>query len=76
MYCMLFTPYINNVTSKATKVLNFIKHNLYRCSRCTKSNAYLSLVQPSLEYASSVWDPYYKIHNLIIEKEKRRDAHW
>ena len=71
---MSFIPHINNVTCKATKVLNFIK--LYKCSQHTKSNAYLSLVRPSLQYASSIWDPYYKTHNLTIEKVQRRAARW
>ena len=57
-----FIPHINNATYKATKVLNFIKCNLYKCSQYTKSNEYLSLVQSSLEYASlsiAILDPYY-----------------
>ena len=73
---MSFIPHINNITCKATKVLNFIKRNLYKCSQYPKSNAYLSHVRPSLEYASSVWDPYYKTHNLTTEKVQRRAAHW
>ena len=40
----------------------------------TKSNAYFVL--PSLEYAGSVWDHYYKTHNLTIEKVQRRAARW
>ena len=71
---MSFIPHINNITCKATKVLNFIKRNLYKCSQYTKSNAYLSLVRPSLEYASSVWDPYYKTHNLTIEKSAKKSC--
>ena len=31
---------------------------------------------PSLEYAGSVWDHYYKTHNLTIEKVQRRAARW
>ena len=60
---MSFIPHINNVTCKATKVLNFIECNLYNdvpsyiVYSYTKSNAYL--VRPSLEYAGSVWDHYY-----------------
>ena len=74
---MSFIPHITNVTCKATKVLNFIKCNLYKCFQYTKSNAYLNLVRPSLEYVSSVWDPYnyYKTHNLTMEKVQRRAAH-
>ena len=38
--------------------------------------AYLSLVQPSLEYASSTWDPYLIKDIMAIEKIQRHAAHW
>ena len=46
------------------------------CSKEVKETAYLTLVRPCLEYASSVWDPYqlYLISN--IEKIQRRAARW
>ena len=55
---MSFTVHINNISSKASKVLNFIKRNLNECSQNVKSIAYCSLVRPILEYSSPVWDPY------------------
>ena len=73
---MLFIPHLNNITSKATRVLNFIKRNLSKCSQYTKSNAYFSLVRPSLEYASSIWDPYYNTHISTIKKIQRRAVRW
>ena len=73
---MSFIPHLNNITSKATRVLNFIKRNLSKCSQYTKSNAYFSLVRPSLEYASSIWDPYYNTHISTIEKIQRRAVRW
>ena len=74
-----FIPHINNAFYKATKVLNFIKCNLYKCSQYTKSNAYLSLVQSSLEYASlsiAILDPYYSYKTPLnyIEEVQRRAA--
>ena len=68
---MSFIPHINKMTSKATKTLNFIKRNLCNCSLQTKSKAYLSLVRPMLEYASSTWDPYYGNYIAFIEKVQR-----
>ena len=53
---MQWLPHINNLAVKASKVLNFIKHNLSKCSSETKASAYLSLVRPIMEYASCVWD--------------------
>ena len=73
---MSFIPHLNNITSKATRVLNFIKQNLSKCSQYTKSNTYFSLVRPSLEYASSIWDPYYNTHISTIEKIQRRAVRW
>ncbi|XP_072051514.1 uncharacterized protein [Amphiura filiformis] len=50
----------NKTTAKANRVLGFLKRNLWHCSREIKENAYKTLVRPTLEYASSVWDPYRK----------------
>mgnify|MGYP003444291098 FL=1 len=46
------------VTAKATRTLNLIRRNLYRCPQNIKSLAYTTLVRPLLEYASAAWDPY------------------
>ena len=56
--------------------LNFIKRNLHKCTSNTKSLAYTSLVRPTLEYASSVWDPFQNKNILAIEMIQRRAARW
>jgi len=73
---MSFSPHINSITSKATRMLNFVKRNLYRCSRDTKCMAYTSLVRPLLEYGSAVWDPYLQKDTWNIEMVQRRAARW
>ena len=73
---MSFTPHVDNVISKAMKMLNFIKRNLHKCSGDTKCLAYTSLVRPALEYASSVWDPHLNKNILAIEMVQRRAARW
>ena len=55
---MSFSPHVNNIVVKASRMLNFIRRNLSKCSEEMKSTAYLSLVCPTLEYSSSVCDPY------------------
>jgi len=65
---MSFTPHINHIVSKASKILNFLKCNLYKYPTSTKATAYISLVQPILEYASSVWDPYQYNKFYIIDR--------
>ena len=59
--------HIDIVCKKASKLLNFIRRNLSRCSITVKSSAYLTLVRPMMEYAASVWDPHqqYLIDNII-----------
>ncbi len=60
--------HINNCTKKATRSLNFLCHNISRCSTATKETAYKAIVHPHLEYASTAWDPYVK--KLINQLEQ------
>ena len=71
---MSFSPHIQKIAAKATRVLNFIKCNLYNCSKEIKSKAYLTLVRPILEYASPVWDPHLIKDCDQIEKVQRTAA--
>ena len=43
--------HINNVCARATRTLNFIGRNIYRCPPDSKSLAFTFLVRPHLEYA-------------------------
>ena len=61
---------------KVTKMLNFIKHHLSKCSADTKATAYLLMVQPVIEYACVVWDPHYQTQVSVLEKVQRRAARW
>ena len=65
---MQWSPRINNLAVKASKVLNFIKRNLSDCSSKTKASACLSLVHPIMEYASCVWDPHEAVNIQALEK--------
>ena len=65
---MSFSVYINNICSKASKVLNFINCNLNECYRDVKCIAYQSLVRPILEYSSPVWDPHLNKDIQTLEK--------
>ena len=49
--------HIANVTSKANRSLNFLRHNLAECSANINEQAYNSPVRPNLEYAAAAWDP-------------------
>ena len=43
--------------AKANRSLGFVKRNLYPCTEITKRSAYVTIVRPTLEYATAVWDP-------------------
>ena len=73
---MLFSPHISNIVSKASKILNFVKQNFYKCSSSIKATAYISLVCPILEYASSAWDPHLLKHIHSIDQIQCRAARW
>ena len=54
--------HINNVTSKATKTLGFLRRNLTLA-------AYKALVRPQLEYAAPIWNPHHQTEiNRIMSR--------
>ena len=66
--------HVNNKVMKANQSLGFLWQNLSSCSEGVKEAAYKALVQPHVEYASSVWDPHLKKHVKQIEGVQRRAA--
>ena len=68
--------HINNITKKANSTLGFLRRNLNINSTSVKEQAYKSLVRPSLEYACSVWDPYFTEDINQIESVQRRAARY
>ena len=69
-----WAPHIDQLTKKANKTLGFLRRNLHMCSGKIKATAYKSLVQPLLEYSSTIWDPYLKGDITNIEAVQRRAA--
>ena len=47
--------HISEISSKATKTLGFLRHNLAFAPRHTKEVAYKTLVRPKLEYAAPIF---------------------
>ena len=60
--------HITNVANKATRMLNFFKRHLSKCSSNVKTSAYLLMVHPLMEYACVVWDPHYQSQVSVLEK--------
>ena len=53
-----FNIHVSQTAAKAQKTLNLLRRNLHGCTTRTKDMAYKTLVRPSLDYASSAWDPH------------------
>ncbi|KAK3085493.1 hypothetical protein FSP39_004174 [Pinctada imbricata] len=73
---MSWDCHINNISSKANKILGFLKRNLKIKQEHTKSLAYKSLVRSNLEYCSSVWSPHTKTNIKRLEDVQRRAARY
>ena len=63
--------HIDNITHKANQTLGFLRRNLKINSVALKTKAYRTLVRPTLEYASIVWDPYTQTDILKLEMIQR-----
>ena len=54
---LLWSPHINNVCNKVNCMLGFLNRNLYHAPQNVKEYVYKTLVLPSLDYCSAIWDP-------------------
>ena len=54
-----WSPHVNKISSKASQSLGFLKRIIHSSKMETKAAAYNSIVRPSLEYCSSVWESYH-----------------
>ena len=71
-----WSTHINNVASRANRMLAFLRRNIRISSPSIKSAAYKALVRPVCEYASIVWDPHTERQNRQLEMVQRRSARW
>ena len=49
-----WNKHINNICSKASSTLGFLRRNLRHCSKKCRKDAYVSLVRSTLEYGSTI----------------------
>ena len=68
--------HINNITSKANKIIGFLRRNLPIQNTETKTLAYKSMVRSNLEYCASVWSPHTEKTKSKLEQVQRRAARY
>ena len=71
-----WNQHISNIVTKGNQTLGFLRRNLRINSPELTSTAYKSLVQPTVEYASSVWDPSTKQNRDRLEMVQHRAARY
>ena len=69
-----FNAHIDSITNKANRTLGFLRRNLHNCTPDIKHVAYNTLVRPTLEYCSAVWDPYTSDNRYKLEQINTRAA--
>ena len=69
-----WNKHVAAVVSKASRSLNFVRRNLYRCNSKIKELSYMIFVRPLLEYATAAWDPHTACNIRDLEMVQRRAA--
>jgi hypothetical protein len=69
-----WNKHINEIVSKANKVLYTTKLALNKSTTQVKTAAYKTMIRPLVEYSSSVWDPYTSGQINCVEKIQRKAA--
>ncbi|XP_070208014.1 uncharacterized protein [Littorina saxatilis] len=71
-----WTNHIKNVTAKGNRTVGFLRRNFKECTTKVKSATYTTMVRPTLEYASTVWDPHQENDKQALEMVQRRAARY
>ena len=64
--------HVDAATKKANNSLAFLSRNLSSCPRNIKAQCYETIVRPTLEYTSTVWDLFTKRNIKKVEAVQRR----
>ena len=60
--------HILGLVSKTKRLLGFLYRVFDNCNRSCLSDLYKSIILSHLDYCSSVWDPYHKVHIQALER--------
>lgn len=67
-----FVDHFSYVTSKSLKTLGFVNRSMKHFSLQSFKTVYSSFVRSTLEYASVVFNPYYKVHIQSLESVQNK----
>jgi hypothetical protein len=66
--------HVEATSFKASRTLGFMRRNFRDCNKSVREQAYTTMVQPTVEYASAAWDPYASDQINKFDKVQRRAA--
>ena len=70
-----WSTHISDICKRAgSTLLGFLRRNLRNCPQECRRLAYISLIRSSLEYGTTVWDPYLKQDVDRVERVQRQAA--
>ena len=69
-----FNTHVDAITKRANGTRAFLSRNLSHCSQKVKEAAYTMFVRPSVEFASSAWDPHTRRNIQKLEQVQRSSA--
>lgn len=67
-----WNKHISNICASSFRKLGLLRHKLKHAPSTVKKLTYLTVIRPSLEYASIVWDPYTKRNIEALELIQRK----
>ena len=71
-----WTEHVDNIAAKGKMKVGFLRRNFKECTQITKAATYTTIVRPSLDYASSIWDPHLEKDKESLEKVQRQAARY
>ena len=71
---LTFNTHVDAITRKANGTRTFLSRNLSHCSQKVKEAAYTMFIRPSVEFASSTWDPHTHRNIRKVEQVQRNAA--
>ena len=71
---LTFNTHVDAITRKANGTRAFLSRNLSHCSQKVKEAAYTMFIRPSVEFASSTWDPHTQRNIRKVEQVQRSAA--
>ncbi|XP_070195592.1 uncharacterized protein [Littorina saxatilis] len=69
-----WSSHISNICRKAGSTVGFLRRNLRNCPQECRRLAYITLVRSTLEYGTTVWDPYLRRDIERLERVQRQAA--